>query len=734
MSASGRKRVSKWDTKEEDTQHLTGNDYPGKSGYKDPEHARFYPEGNGRNGSRRSGPDDDVEHLKSRQHSGEAWPSRSRVSHDDGDAMMGYYDPRKSSEQDESRQQYLRQSPSRDRSRARRSGSRSNSRSRSRSRSPLQRVRRDGGGSYDKHKSRARVSPRSGREFDGRYNRAGDYDWEAKNRKTRDTNYYTEDSREQQPVRVGGRTDYSSDFLEENHNSRRETLDPTIRSHRNELARERETQRRDVPEGEFHRSSNVPCRFFASGSGYCRNGNNCRFSHHGAPVRGSPERKPQNEIYSRQDNNNHSGTTERMRNSHRWNDTERSDAGKSSDVEIFRVSKGMSEAKGNNSSWIDDMEMSPDWNYGVKTLKKPVNEEHGGVSQSSQSRVLKDALAPAYEHGAAAVAQQDGNRRNIGMFSTVGEKTVASAHHSFSNNLATSAPPVQAFSQNIENHSAVPYQSTPLAVGGSQVLLPAVTNLPGGLNSGNPENGNAQNTVSREELNHISNISASLAQFFGNGQPIPQLQSTLNPKQAMQVPEVYGKKEQSSHTQSDLPSNNSIHTGGVPAVTALPINNSDTEQVRIPEIVISLAGNPKASSEEDVDKKTDEEASKEPDERKTGEKKDTAEDTENVVEEEEDDGAVDEDNKKEKDPKGMRAFKFALVEIVKELLKPAWKEGGMNKDAYKNIVKKVVDKVTGAIQTGNIPQTQEKIDHYLSASKPKLTKLVQAYVSKVKKS
>lgn len=590
----------------------------------------------------------------------------------------------------------------------------------------MQRVRRDGGGSYDKHKSRARVSPRSGREFDGRYNRAGDYDWEAKNRKTRDTNYYTEDSREQQPMRVGGRTDYSSDFLEENHNSRRETLDPTVRSHRNEFAREREMQRRDVPEGEFHRSSNVPCRFFASGSGYCRNGNNCRFSHHGAPsARGSPERKPQNEIYSRQENNNHSGTTERMRNSHRWNDIERSDAGKSSEVEISRVSKGMSEAKGNNSSWIDDMEMSPDWNYGVKTLKKPVNEEHGGVSQSSQSQVLKDALAPAYEHGAAAIAQQDGNQRNIGMFSTVGEKTVASTHHNISNNLANSAPPVQAFRQNIENHSAVPYQSTPLAVGGSQVLLPAATNVPGGLNSSNPENGNAQNTVSREELNHISNISASLAQFFGNGQPIPHLQSTLNPKQAMQVPEVYGTKEQSTHTQSDLPSNNSIHTGGVSAVTALPINNSDTEQLRIPEIVISLAGNPKASSEENREKKTDEEASKEPDGRKTGEEKDAAEDGENVVEEEEDDGAVDEDNKKEKDPKGMRAFKFALVEIVKELLKPAWKEGGMNKDAYKNIVKKVVDKVTGAIQTGNIPQTQEKIDHYLSASKPKLTKLVQ---------
>ncbi|VVB00825.1 unnamed protein product [Arabis nemorensis] len=284
------------------------------------------------------------------------------------------------------------------------------------------------------------------------------------------------------------------------------------------------------------------------------------------------------------------------------------------------------------------------------------------------------------------------------------------------------APPVQTFNQNIENQSALPYQSTPVAVGGSHVLLPAATNHPASLNSSNPENEIAQNTVSREELNHIGNISASLVQFLKNGQPILHLPFTLNPKQEMQVPAVvYGEKEQSLHAQSDLLSNDSINPGGVPVITALPINNMDSHQVW-PDNVVPLAGNPKASSVDNRDKKTDEEATKEPDGRKIGEKEDI-EDAENVAEEEDDGG--NENNEKEKDPKGMRAFKFALVEIVNELLKPAWKEGGMNKDAYKNIVKKVVDKVTGAIQTGNIPQTQEKIDHYLSASKPKLTKLVQ---------
>lgn len=99
MSVSGRKRVSKWDSKEED---LSGNDYPEQR----QQHARFYPEGKGRNGSsKRSAPDvDDDEHLKSKQqHPGVAWPPRSSRG-GDAAAMMGYYDSRKSSsEQDESR-------------------------------------------------------------------------------------------------------------------------------------------------------------------------------------------------------------------------------------------------------------------------------------------------------------------------------------------------------------------------------------------------------------------------------------------------------------------------------------------------------------------------------------------------------------------------------------------------------------------------------------------------------
>lgn len=82
-----------------------------------------------------------------------------------------------------------------------------------------------------------------------------------------------------------------------------------------------------------------------------------------------------------------------------------------------------------------------------------------------------------------------------------------------------------------------------------------------------------------------------------------------------------------------------------------------------------------------------------------------------------------------KDDKDMRFFKNALIEFVKETLKPTWKEGRMSREVHKTIVKKVVDKVTSTMQD-HIPKTQGKTDQYLSHSKPKITKLVQAYVER----
>ena len=668
MSSSGRKRVSKWDAKQEATEN--GNDYVEKSGSyyhdKDPEHAGFYPEGNGRNGSsRRSVPDDDDnddERLKSRQqHQGEAWPSRSRVSHDEGDdAMMSYYDTRKSSEQDETRQPYW------DRPRTRRSvsvmsysfclcnklilvfvnrsGSRSNSRSmsRSRSRSPLQRVRRDARGSYDRHKTR---------DNDGRYSRAGDYN-------DRDTKYYTEDSREQYPLR-------RSDYPEDHSNSRREASDPIMRSHRD---------RRDVPEREYNRVSNVPCRYFALRN--CRNGTSCRFSHHGAPpARRSPERKPQDQMFS-------SGTTERMRNSHRWN--ERSDTGKSCEG-----SKGNNN-NNNNGSWIGDMEMSPDWNYSAHNLKKRMKEEPGvgSIGQSSKSRVDDQRSSGMYSYG--------DNKPML-------EKPIVADSHQNYNNVVNTAPPVQAYNQN--HHDVLPYQNSPTPGGTQhQVIAPeSVKAYQDNHHSVVEKAVPVQSGVTREQIDQISNISATIAQLLANRRPLPQL------TQALQMPSSLAVQPNHA-TQSNNPLGMSADTDEAPLVTASQVSNVDEIQV--------LPVNTKASQ-------TDA-ASKEEECKKAGE---DVKEADNIVDEDDDDGSEEEeeeeDKKEMKDTKGMRTFKFALVEIVKELLKPAWKEGKMKKDGYKNIVKKVVEKVTGSMQSGNVPQTQEKIDHYLSASKPKLTKLVQ---------
>ncbi|KAL7583126.1 hypothetical protein Lser_V15G44597 [Lactuca serriola] len=85
------------------------------------------------------------------------------------------------------------------------------------------------------------------------------------------------------------------------------------------------------------------------------------------------------------------------------------------------------------------------------------------------------------------------------------------------------------------------------------------------------------------------------------------------------------------------------------------------------------------------------------------------------------------------DEKCMRQFRAALVEFVKEILKPKWKEGRMTREVYKSVVKKVIDKITTTIQQVQIPKTQPKIELYLSHSKPKITKLVEAYVEKLVK-
>ncbi|XP_021294300.1 protein FRIGIDA-ESSENTIAL 1 isoform X2 [Herrania umbratica] len=99
---------------------------------------------------------------------------------------------------------------------------------------------------------------------------------------------------------------------------------------------------------------------------------------------------------------------------------------------------------------------------------------------------------------------------------------------------------------------------------------------------------------------------------------------------------------------------------------------------------------------------------------------------------------IDVEHKADGDPhkesKAMKHFRAALVDLIKELLKPTWREGHLNRDAHNTIVKKAVDKVLGAIQPHQIPITFESVKQYLSSSQPKIAKLVQGYVDKYSKS
>ncbi|MCD7468638.1 hsp70 nucleotide exchange factor fes1 [Datura stramonium] len=87
-----------------------------------------------------------------------------------------------------------------------------------------------------------------------------------------------------------------------------------------------------------------------------------------------------------------------------------------------------------------------------------------------------------------------------------------------------------------------------------------------------------------------------------------------------------------------------------------------------------------------------------------------------------------------KESRVLKNFHAALVEFVKELLKPAWSEGLVSKDAYKMIVKKTIDKVVNSLHPNQIPGTAESIREYLDICQPKLAKLIEAYVAKYGKS
>lgn len=79
----------------------------------------------------------------------------------------------------------------------------------------------------------------------------------------------------------------------------------------------------------------------------------------------------------------------------------------------------------------------------------------------------------------------------------------------------------------------------------------------------------------------------------------------------------------------------------------------------------------------------------------------------------------------DEESKVIRYFRAALIEFVKELMKPIWHEGRLSKDVYKVIVQKAEDKILSTLQPNQVPNSSESIKQYLSFSRPKILKLIQ---------
>ncbi|KAI4374199.1 hypothetical protein MLD38_012218 [Melastoma candidum] len=278
--------------------------------------------------------------------------------------------------------------------------------------------------------------------------------------------------------------------------------------------------------------------------------------------------------------------------------------------------------------------------------------------------------------------------------------------------------------------------SKPLSKEGKEVLPSDFVdpNASRGAHGGPP----LQNIASDKQIRQLTDLSTSLAHLLGAGNDLPQIYAALSSQQMMDVssalsaigagsvlPPVQCNTLVENQKQYDPLSDSlepnkpedskppffTVPTGDVNA--DLNANNVQTE------------GNDTRSSSQQEVKVTEEKGVVEiENEKEKGKEMQEDEKLENY-------GGKDRGGKKTKEAKNLHAFKFALFEFVKDLMKPTWKEGQMDKEAYKTIVRKVVDKVTGTMQ-GNIPQSQDKIEQYLTFAKPKLTKLVQACVEKGK--
>ncbi|KAK7247562.1 hypothetical protein RIF29_42447 [Crotalaria pallida] len=376
--------------------------------------------------------------------------------------------------------------------------------------------------------------------------------------------------------------------------------------------------------------------------------------------------------------------------------------------------------------WPGDEEMSPDWKYGAGTSRH-LGQEHGQN---------KPQVYPGQVFNQIAQNQNASHSSSLHMF---GQNQVE----------VSIVPPRVGTLEGMQNQNLSAEKKC--TVGPN--ILDAIMSQAG---SRNPP---TQNMVSNEQLAQLTCLTASLAQILGTGQQLPQIYAPLNSHDAKDTSllgrtEGSGKPVSTTFIQPDPavgfqkqydPVCDSIETKNTNAWEGPPgfspiqkiavgaaeipslLSNSVRQNVDVSnksDNLVQLQQSENIEVDKDNNEVADEDMQISPRDNKITKDNGPPESTDQ-------NGGRDE--AKKKDVKGIRAFKYSLVEFVKELLKPTWKEGQITKEDYKAIVKKVTEKVTGTVQRLHIPQTQEKIDHYLSSSKPKLNKLVQAYVDKAQK-
>ncbi|KAI9394158.1 hypothetical protein POPTR_005G061100v4 [Populus trichocarpa] len=440
-----------------------------------------------------------------------------------------------------------------------------------------------------------------------------------------------------------------------------------------------------------------------------------------------------------------------------------------------------------SENWLGDMEMSPDWNYRLQPSNH-INEGSCHELQEGSGRMHDTAAVMPPISNETSSIQQGFNLKEVGGSALPHDDDGVTAKTASSYiNISANALASQSFNKNGQSSNTSPILNLNTV---GQIQEAILTNASRGGTTTNPQNqtlfqertvinipdtGNpnaphanlgiptAQNMASNEHLTQLTNLSATLVQLLVNGQQLPQLYEahnshdgtfansegtvtvkpdsavTIQPNQAAEP-----RKQYDPICDSVEPGKLNVNTNPPdkklellskslsPSSLAAAPNGGDFNK-----FFLEQESNEKSSQLNQPAPAASSEATNENNGVGSGEgnkvqEQDKTAQENGPLENSDGDGKADE-SRKNKDAKGNRAFKFALVEFVKDLLKPAWKEGQISKDAYKNIVKKVVDKVTGTMHSASIPTTQEKIEQYLSVSKPKLTKLVQAYVEKFQK-